>query len=64
MMKKLLCLMLTACLILSLAACSGTAEEDSGEDVPKSEQTGTAGSSMPIKDNQEEAEKQILIAMQ
>lgn len=33
-------------------------------DVPKSEQTGTAGSNMPIKDNAEEAEYQIKVAMQ
>lgn len=32
--------------------------------VPKSEQTGTAGSNLPIKDNPEEAEYQIKVAMQ
>lgn len=32
--------------------------------VPKSEQEGTAGSNMPIKDNAEEAEYQIKVAMQ
>ena len=32
--------------------------------VPKSEQTGTAGSNLPIKDNPEEAEYQIQVAMQ
>ena len=32
--------------------------------VPKSEQTGSAGSNMPIKDNAEEAEYQIKVAMQ
>ncbi len=33
-------------------------------DVPKSEQTGTAGSNMPLKDNLEEAKYQIEVAMQ
>lgn len=37
---------------------------DGAMDVPKSEQTGTAGSNMPIKDNAEEAEYQIKVAMQ
>ncbi len=37
---------------------------DGAMDVPKSEQTGTAGSTMPIKDNAEEAEYQIEVAMQ
>lgn len=32
--------------------------------VPKSEQTGTAGSNIPLKDNQTEAENQIKIAFQ
>ena len=34
------------------------------ENVPKSEQTGTAGSNMPLKDNAEEAEYQIEVALQ
>ena len=33
-------------------------------DVPKSEQTGTAGSNIPLKDNLEEAKYQIEVAMQ
>ena len=33
-------------------------------DTPKSEQTGTAGSNIPLKDNMEEAEYQIKVAMQ
>ena len=32
-------------------------------DVPKSEQTGTAGSSIPLKDNEEEVKRLIEIAM-
>ena len=64
MTKKLLCLILTACLLLTLAACGGSAQEDSETDAPKSEQTGTAGSNIPLKDNQEEAEYQITVAMQ
>ncbi|MBR2547525.1 MAG: hypothetical protein IKF07_04965 [Eubacterium sp.] len=64
-MKKLLCLMLIACLVFTLAACGGSSKEEAAEtDVPKNEQEGTAGSNIPLKDNQEEAEKQIEIAMQ
>ena len=33
-------------------------------DVPKSEQTGTAGSNIPLKDNYAEAEYQIQVALQ
>ncbi len=64
--KKLLCMMLAVCLVFALAACGGAAKEESAEetDVPKEEQEGTAGSNMPLKDNAEEAEKQITIAMQ
>lgn len=64
MMKKLMCLMLAACLLLTLTACGGSAQEEAETDVPKSEETGTAGSNIPIKDNQEEAEYQITVAMQ
>ena len=66
MMKKILSLMLAACLLISLAACSGSGQEqESAEtDVPKSEQTGSAGSNIPLKDNQEEAKYQIEVAMQ
>lgn len=32
--------------------------------IPKSEQTGTAGSNIPLKDNNEEAEYQIQVALQ
>ena len=65
MMKKLLCLVLTVFLLFTLAACGGSAQEEpSTTDVPKSEQTGTAGSNIPLKDNQEEAEKQIKAAVE
>ena len=64
MMKKLLCLILTACLLIMLTACGGSNQEETETDVPKSEQTGTAGSNIPLKDNQEEAEYQIEVAMQ
>ena len=52
-MKKLLSLLLAVCLLISLAACSGSDQEQetSEADVPKSEQTGTAGSNIPLKDN-------------
>ena len=69
-MKKLLLLVLTICLVFALAACGGSAKEDAGEqdtsetEVPKSEQEGSAGSNIPLKDNQEEAEKQIEAALQ
>lgn len=63
-MKKVLCFILTACLLLTLASCSGSNQETAETDVPKSEQTGTAGSNMPLKDNPEEAKYQIEVAMQ
>ena len=65
-MKKLLSFLLAVCLLISLAACSGSDQEQetSEADVPKSEQTGTAGSSIPLKDDQEEAKYQIEVAMQ
>lgn len=74
-MKKLICLALAACMLLSLAACGeakaetasetpASAQEPSAVDVPKSEQTGTAGSNIPLKDNPEEAKYQIEVAMQ
>ena len=69
-MKKLLLLVLTICLVFTLAACGGAAKDDTAEpeasetEVPKSEQEGSAGSNMPLKDNQEEAEKQIEAALQ
>ena len=63
-MKKLLCFVMTACLVVALAACGGSDKEEPPADVPKSEQTGTAGSNIPLKDNQEEAEYQIQVAMQ
>lgn len=71
-MKKLLVLVLTLCLVFTLAACGGSAKEEGGEaeqeaaetEVPKSEQEGSAGSNIPLKDNQEEAEKQITAALQ
>ena len=65
MKKKLFCIILTACLIFTLAACSSSSQEEASEsDVPKSEQEGTAGSNIPLKDNAEEAKYQIEVAMQ
>lgn len=64
MMKRVLCFILTACLLLTLTACGGSSQEATETDVPKSEQTGTAGSNIPLKDNQEEAKYQIEVAMQ
>lgn len=46
MTKKILCLVLAACLVFMLTACGGT-----------------AGSNIPLKDNAEEAEAQITLAM-
>lgn len=64
-MKKLLLLVLTVCMIFTLAACGGAAKEEASEgDVPKNEQEGSAGSNIALKDNQEEAEKQITVALQ
>ena len=40
----------------------GTANDNQG--IPKSEQIGTAGSNIPVKDNYSEAEYQIKVAMQ
>ncbi|MBQ3292081.1 MAG: hypothetical protein IJH43_06880 [Mogibacterium sp.] len=64
MMKKLLCLMLAAFLLISMTACGGSSQDTPETDVPKSEETGTAGSNIPLKDNAEEAETQIIAAMQ
>ena len=64
MMKKLLCLMLAAFLLISMTACGGSSQDTPETDVPKSEETGTAGSNIPLKDNAEEAETQIIVAMQ
>lgn len=63
-MKKLFILMLCACLLFAMTACGGSDQDTSESDVPKSEQTGTAGSNIPLKDNAEEAEHQIEVAMQ
>ena len=64
MIKKILCLVLTACLVFSFAACGGSAQEEAEPDTQKTEETGTAGSNIPLKDNAEEAEYQITVAMQ
>ena len=65
MIKKTACILMTVCLFLMMTAFgSSSQQEASVSDVPKSEQTGTAGSNIPLKDNTEEAEKQIMIAMQ
>lgn len=64
MMKKLLCLMLAAFLLISMTACGGSSQDTPETDVPKSEETGTAGSNIPLKDNAKEAETQIIAAMQ
>ena len=71
-MKKLLVLVLTLCMIFTLAACGGAAKKDEEpaqqeaqeQEVPKEEQEGSAGSNIPLKDNQEEAEKQITAALE
>ena len=70
MIKKLLVLVMTLCLVFTLAACGGSAKEDAGNteseataETPKEEQEGTAGSNIPLKDNQEEAKLQIKDAM-
>ena len=63
-MKKALCLILMACLLITLTACGGASQDKPEADVPKSEQTGSAGSNIPLKDNAEEAENQITAAMQ
>ena len=63
-MKKLLCIALAACLVLTFAACSGGSQDEAEGDTPKSEQTGSAGSNIPLKDNTEEAENQVRIAME
>ena len=60
-MKKLLCLMMAVCLIAAMTACTAANKEEPENDVPKSEQEGTAGSNIALKDNPEEAEKQIKI---
>ena len=41
-----------------------TINENIEQEVPKNEQIGTAGSNIPLKDNHDEAENQIKIAMQ
>jgi|GEM_PF-3331902 len=46
------------------AAAAESGDTDSTADVPKSEQYGTAGSNMPLKDNLKEAEYQIQVALQ
>ena len=71
-MKKLLVLVLTLCLVFTLAACGESAKEEGSKaeqeaaetEVPKDEQEGSAGSNIPLKDNQEETEKQITAALQ
>ena len=64
MLKKLLILMLSACLLIAMTACGGSGQEEQETDATKTEETGTAGSNIPLKDNPEEAENQIVLAMQ
>lgn len=63
MSKKLVCLILTALLLLSMTGCGGSSQEEPATDATQSEETGTAGSNIPLKDNAEEAENQINAAM-
>lgn len=56
--------MLSACLLFAMTACGGSSQEEPASDTPKSEQTGTAGSNIPLKDDAEAAEAQITTAMQ
>lgn len=60
-MKKLLLAILC---VMMLVSCSSKKDETIDNNVPKDQQEGTAGSNIPIKDNPEEAEYQITIAMQ
>ena len=67
-MRKLLFLVLALVVVLGLVACGkekSNEEENNTDvvDIPKEEQTGTAGSSIPLKDNLIEAQTQIEIAM-
>ena len=64
MTKKLFCLTLVVCLIFSLSACSGSSQEDQAADTTKTEETGTAGSNIPLKDNHDEAVAQVTAAME
>lgn len=64
MKKKVLCIALSMVLVFALAACGGSSQEAEEADVPKSEETATAGSNIPLKDNQEEAEAQIKAVLQ
>ena len=70
-MKKFLFVILAITLIVSLAACGEKKEEKPAEvkeevvtNVPKNEQTGTAGSNMPLKDRPDDAEYEIKVAFQ
>ena len=64
MTKKLLCLILAACLIFSLSACGGSSQGDQAADTTTNEETGTAGSNIPLKDNHDEAVAQVTAAME
>jgi len=49
---------------ISLRSVEVFENSNAQKDIPKSEQTGTAGSNIPLKDNHDEAEYQIKVAMQ
>ena len=70
-MKKLFKTFIIALCVLTLVSCTSnkkddtaTVEETTTNEVPKDQQTGTAGSNMPLKDNHDEAVYQIEVAMQ
>ena len=64
MTKKIFCLILAACLIFSLSACGRSSQGDQAADTTTNEETGTAGSNIPLKDNHDEAVAQVTAAME